>query len=80
MAQKKYTDEELRQRKNARQREYLKGSGYTINNDYNKRSYTQIMVREKKEIAEAYKAKCDRLGISYSKVLHEAIQAFLEKE
>lgn len=80
MAKQKYTEEEARQRKNERQREYLKKSGYTNNNDYNKKSYTQIMVREKKEIAEAYKAKCDKLGISYSKILHEAIQGFLDEE
>lgn len=31
MAQKKYTDEELRQRKNARQREYAKRTHYVAN-------------------------------------------------
>ena len=59
MAQKKYTEEEARERKNARQREYAKRTGFKSNNEYNKRSYTQIIVREKKEIAEEYKMLCN---------------------
>jgi len=78
MATKKFTDEEARQRKNARQREYAKRTGFKANNDYNKKAYTQIMIRERKDIAEQYKAKCKELGISYSEPLHEAIEKFLE--
>lgn len=79
MAQKKYTEEEARERKNARQREYAKRTGFKSNNEYNKRSYTQIIVREKKEIAEEYKMLCDSIGISYSEPLHKAIEEFIKK-
>lgn len=83
--QKKYYEEhiknnpEAREKKNARQREYIKRTGYSVNNNYNKNTYTQIMVREKKEVAEAYKEKCNSLGIPYSQPLHEAIENFLKK-
>lgn len=80
MAKRIYSEEEARERKNARQREYAKRTGYTANNNYNKATYTQIMIREKKEIAEAYKIKCKEMGISYSEPLHEAIENFLKKE
>ena len=56
-----------------------KKTGFAANNAYNKNTYTQILVREKKEIADAYKAKCKQLGISYSLPLHEAIENFLKK-
>lgn len=79
MAKRKYTEEEARERKNERQREYAKRTSYRANNDYNKRTYTQIVVRVKKEIAENYKSKCDELGISYGAILQEAIDDFLEK-
>lgn len=79
MAKKIYTEEEARQRKNARQREYAKRTGFKSNNDYNKRTYTQIVIREKKEIAEKYKAICDNMGLSYSEPLHKAIEDFIIK-
>ena len=78
MPKRKFTEEEARERKNARQREYAKKTGYKANNDYNKRTYSQIVVRVKKETAEQYKAKCDELGISYGAILQEAIEKFLE--
>ncbi len=78
MAQKKYTKEEARERKNARQREYAKRTGFKSNNEYNKRTYTQIIVRERNEIAEEYKEICDSMGISYSTPLHEAIANFIK--
>ncbi len=78
MPKRKFTEEEARERKNARQREYAKKTGYKVNNDYNKRTYSQIVVRVKKETAEQYKAKCDELGISYGAILQEAIEKFLE--
>ena len=78
MPKRKLTEEEARERKNARQREYAKKTGYKANNDYNKRTYSQIVVRVKKETAEQYKAKCDELGISYGAILQEAIDKFLE--
>lgn len=40
MARKKFTEEEARERKNARQREYAKRTGFKSNNEYNKRTYT----------------------------------------
>ena len=79
MPKKKFTEEEARERKNERQREYSRRTGYRTNNEYNKRTYTQINVRVKKEIAEQYKRKCDELGISYGKILQEAINQFLEE-
>lgn len=77
MAKRRFTEEEARERKNARQREYAKRTGYKANNDYNKRTYTQISIRVKKEVAEQYKAKCDELGITYGAILQEAIENFL---
>lgn len=78
MAKKIYTDEEVRERKNARQREYAKKTGYRSSHTYDKKTYTQILVRERKEVAEAYKAKCAELGIPYSQPLHEAIENILK--
>lgn len=77
---KKYSDDEVRQRKNARQKEYEKRSGYKAIHEYDKKTYTQIKFRERKDIAELYKAKCAKLGISLSEPLHKAIQDFLESE
>lgn len=51
-----------------------------VKNRYNKKTYTPIVVSVKKETAEAYKKKCDDMGISYSQVLHQAIGKFLEEE
>lgn len=77
MAKRRFTEEEARERKNARQKEYAKRTGYQANNEYNKRTYTQIVVRVKKGTAEQYKAKCDELGITYGAILQEAIEKFL---
>lgn len=46
---------------------------------YNQKTYTQIIVSVKKEIAAEYKEKCDNAGIPYSKPLHEAILKFIEE-
>lgn len=77
MATKKFTPEEARERKNARQKEYEKRTGYKAIREYDQKTYTQIKFREKKEIAEQYKAKCAELGISLSEPLHKAIEEFL---
>ena len=45
MATKKYTPEEARERKNARQREYSKKSGYKANNQYNKDKTKSFVIR-----------------------------------
>ena len=79
MAKRKYTEEEARERKNARQREYAKKTGYKASDDYSKRTYTRIVVLVRNAKAEQYKAKCDELGISYGAILQEAIDDFLEK-
>lgn len=77
MAKRRFTEEEARERKNARQREYAKRTGYKANNEYNKKTYSQITIRVKKEVAEQYKAKCDELGITYGAILQKAIENFL---
>lgn len=79
MTLKKYTEEEARERKNARQREYAKRTGFKSNNEYNKRVYTQIVIREKNDIAAKYKMICDRMGIPYSEPLHKAIENFINE-
>lgn len=45
---------------------------------YNNKTYDVIRVSVKKEIAAAYKAKCEDEGITYSEPLHAAIEAFLK--
>ena len=45
MAQKKYTEEEARERKNARQREYAKKTGYASDIKYKKNNTKQIALR-----------------------------------
>lgn len=47
---------------------------------YNAKTYDQLNVRVKKEVSALYKAKCDRLGISYSEPIHEAIKKFIEEQ
>lgn len=51
-----------------------------VKDRYNKKTYTPITVKEKKEIATAYKEKCDTLGIPYSEPLHKAIADFLKEK
>lgn len=46
---------------------------------YNEKTYDCIRVSVRKETAAQYKAKCEKLGISYSEPLHNAIKAFLEE-
>jgi hypothetical protein len=45
---------------------------------YNAKTYTRLIVDVRKETAEAYKAKCKELGITYSAPLHKAIDKILE--
>lgn len=75
-----FTEEERRERKNARQREYAKRTNYAANNAYNKKTYTQIAISVRKEKALEYKKKCQKLGISYSQPLHEAIEKILNEK
>ena len=45
MAKKKYTDEELRERKNERQREYAKRTGHSSTKKYSKTKTQQYVFR-----------------------------------
>ena len=51
-----------------------------VKNRYNKKTYTQISVSVKKDIAERYKAKCKADGITISEPLHKAINAYLGED
>lgn len=77
MAKKIYTEEEARERKNARQREYAKRTGYSSNQKYNKETYSRITIAVKRDIAEAYRNRCNELGIPYSRPLHETIEKII---
>lgn len=46
---------------------------------YNAKAYDRIVLNVRKDIAAAYRAKCDASGIPYSKLLHEAIEKFLDE-
>ena len=46
---------------------------------YNAKTYTQLALSVKKEVAEAYKAKCKANGIPYSEPLHKAIADYLNQ-
>lgn len=46
---------------------------------YNKKTYAQINISVRKEIAEEYKAKCNELGVPYSRPLIVAIMKFLDE-
>ncbi|MBQ2175326.1 MAG: hypothetical protein II453_09765 [Alphaproteobacteria bacterium] len=51
-----------------------------VKNRYNKKTYTQISVSVKKDIAERYKAKCKADGITISEPLHKAINAYIGED
>lgn len=51
-----------------------------VHRRYNEKTYTVIRVSVRKETAENYKAKCEKLGIPYSQPLHEAIAKLIEEE
>lgn len=46
---------------------------------YNAKTYDRIQINLRKDKAAAYRAKCDKLGISYSEPLHKAIDELLSK-
>ena len=48
-----------------------------VKNRWNAAHYTRLTVVLDKDIAAAYKAKCENSGINYSDVPKEAIQKFL---
>lgn len=78
MTKQKLTPE-ARERKNSRQRDYGKRTGYKAQTEYAKKTYTRMVLNVKNDIAEQYKAKCTERGISYSEPLHAAIQRFIEE-
>jgi hypothetical protein len=45
---------------------------------YNERVYTRIYLSVPKETGDAFKAKCEQLGLSQRAVLIEAIEYFLK--
>ena len=45
---------------------------------YNERVYTRIYLQVPKELGDAFKDTCDRLGISQRQVLIEAIEYFMK--
>lgn len=47
---------------------------------YNEKTYDRIVLNVKKDTAQAFKDKCNALGIPYSQVLHKAIEDFLNAE
>lgn len=48
-----------------------------VKNRYNTKTYDRITVSLKKDIAKRYKEKCDRIGITRSEPIHNAIDEFL---
>lgn len=44
---------------------------------YNERVYSRVYLQLPKEIVEAFKEKCKRLGVSQASVMLEAIENFL---
>lgn len=50
-----------------------------VKNRYKAKTYTRLVLDVRKEKAEAYKAKCAELGITYSKPLQEAIDQIISK-
>ena len=66
MATKKYTDEELRERRNARQREYSKKTGYAAQNKYaaeNTKKYIfRVMLTTEMDIVEKLESVENKSG------------------
>lgn len=50
-----------------------------VKNRYNAKAYERVTVCVPKEEGEAFKAKCNELGISQAQVLKDAIKAFLSE-
>lgn len=71
--------EERRTKKNERQREYAKRTGYASNKKYNAKTYTTMIVSVKKEKAALYKEKCKALDVPYSYPLIIAMEKILKK-
>lgn len=79
MAKKVFTEEEARERKNARQREYAKKTHYAAQTKYKKENYTRLIVDVKMDVAEAFKEKCRKQNVPYSRVITNFIEVFLKK-
>ena len=46
---------------------------------YNDKAYTHINVAVPKELAERFKAECERTGVSQASVIKQAIEKFLSR-
>jgi predicted DNA binding CopG/RHH family protein len=77
MPKRKFTEEEARERKNARQREYAKRTGYQSQKKNLRDNYTRIIIAIKKDKAERFKQKCKEENIPYSQILMKAIDDYL---
>ena len=75
-ADREYQARYYREHKDERKRT----TSTAVKNRYNKKTYTQISVSVKKDIAERYKAKCKADGITISEPLHKAINAYIGED
>jgi hypothetical protein len=50
-----------------------------VKRKYNEKVYTKIQFSAPKELAEDFKAECDRQKVSQASVLKEAMQDFVDK-
>lgn len=77
MPKRKFTEEEARERKNARQREYAKRTGYQSQRKYNAETYTRLVIDIPKSKAELFKQKCKDKGVAYRQIFLDAVENFL---
>lgn len=51
-----------------------------VKNRYNKKVYDSITVRVPKDLAQAFKQKCNEQGISQAQIVKKAINDFLNEQ
>lgn len=77
MAKKIYTDEEARERKNARQREYSKRTGYASSTKYEKdnvkRYVVKVVVNTEQDIIDRLESQENKMGY-IKRLIREDIQ------
>lgn len=82
MPQKKYTDEEARERKNARQREYAKKTKYASDikskKNNTKRYVLQVTIRTESDIIQRLDMEKTKLG--YASYIKKLIREDIEKQ
>jgi len=71
MPKRRFTEEEARERKNARQREYLKNTHYAANSKYEKENVKRYVVKVISNTEQDIIAKLDKQGnkMGYIKAL-----------